>query len=76
MTMIVCYTTRRKHVRDWFLLGVLIWRWHVMYNTTALSDSWEYSYFPDGDNWLKAVEQFGHSQAYQKRIEMLLSQQQ
>lgn len=61
------------HVREWFLLGGLLWRWHVMYNTTASSNSWVYSYFPDGENWQKAVKEYGHSQAYQRRIDEFLS---
>lgn len=44
---------------EFFLLPGLLWRWHVMYNSTPSNSSWVWTHFPDGIKWRDALHEFG-----------------
>ena len=47
-------------LRDYSLLGGLLFRWTRLYNNTIPpDDSWLWSWLPDGDFWKRAVQTYG-----------------
>ena len=47
-------------------LGGYIMRWDNLYDEQPPSDSWFWSYYPDGPEWKKGIELYGASQVYDK----------
>ena len=48
-----------QRMHDYFLLPGHLTRWFTLYGQGPPSDSWVWSWFPDGDQWRQAVEEHG-----------------
>ena len=57
-----------NHLKEWYLLPGILWRYHIIYNELPSSDSWIWRHYPDGDNWKKAIEEKGFPEALYHRI--------
>jgi hypothetical protein len=46
-------------LREYYLLPGHLIKWYSMYGKVPRADSWVWKWFPDGDLWWRAVEQYG-----------------
>jgi len=58
--------------RDYFLLPGNLIKWHSLYGEAPPSDSWVWSWFPDGPMWRRAVGWYG-SKAVEMNVERLVT---
>ena len=49
--------------RNIYLLAGQVLRWDRLYGEVPANDSWVWTHFPDGEKWLKAVQQHGATMA-------------
>ncbi len=61
--------TSNAHLKEWYLLPGILWRYHVLYNELPPADSWVWRHYPDGIRWNIAIQQMGFPQALYHRIE-------
>jgi len=58
-----------NHLKEWYLLPGILWRYHVLYGEMPPSESWVWRHYPDGNNWKEAVERLGFPEAFYYRTE-------
>jgi len=46
-------------LREYFLLAGNLFKWYFLYQQAPPADSWVYTWFPDGDEWRRAVQDHG-----------------
>jgi len=51
--------------RDYNLLGGMITRWRFTYGEMPPTDSWMWSFYPDGNEWLVGLKQYGMDKVYE-----------
>ena len=56
------------HLKEWYLLPGILWRYYVLYNELPSSDSWVWRHYPDGVSWKIAIQQMGFPEALYHRI--------
>lgn len=60
-------------VTGWYYLPGLLWRYYKLYDEMPPPESWVWSFYPEGERWRDAVEQFGYPRAneymYNKMLE-------
>lgn len=56
------------HLREWYLLPGMLWRYYVIYNQLPPPESWMWKHYPDGKAWKNAVEKMGFPDALYHRI--------
>jgi hypothetical protein len=57
-----------NHLREWYLLPGILWRYHVLYDEMPPSDSWIWRHYPDGANWRQVVAKKGYPGAFYHRM--------
>lgn len=57
-----------NHLKEWFLLPGILWRYHVLYGELPPEDSWIWRHYPDGENWKQLIQQVGFPNALFQRI--------
>ncbi len=51
---------------DFNLLGGMTMRWRLNYGEQPSPSSWMWSYYPDGEVWLRGLEEYGDKEVFDK----------
>lgn len=57
------------HLKEWFLLPGILWRYHVLYGEVPPPESWIWRHYPDGERWKEVIDEMGFPDALHHRIE-------
>ena len=58
-----------NHLREWYLLPGILWRYYSLYNEIPSPESWIWKHYPDGETWKATIEILGFPNALYNRIE-------
>ena len=48
-----------RRIREYYFLMGNLFRWYELYNKVPDKESWVWTWFPDGEYWLRMVQQYG-----------------